>query len=139
MVAHVESGDRDPEMLKTVTALETLARSLATLWRTTTGEKVADACAQIDGDRLVFTAPVLTPDQVTQAASEEGRDRVRKEVTDVVDQLYPALADAIERHLHCYVGAMHVELDLEHCAALVQFQLRDAPGLWKMAQSAARC
>jgi len=128
-----------PEMVNASAALEQLALRFAALWCGAAGEAAVDACAQIDGDQLLFTLSALTPEQAMQASTAEGYGAVLQEITQTLDQLYPSLAGAIERHLHCYVGAMYVELELERGAVLVQFHLREAPGLWKLAQTADRC
>lgn len=119
--------------------LETLAQHFVGLWPRAEGEEIT-GCARLSGDMLLLSLRgVLTEEQVAQAATEDGYAVVVRDVSATLDRLYSPLAEAIERGLHCQVGAMQVELDAQRRAVHVQLHLREAPGLWRLATLDTRC
>jgi hypothetical protein len=140
MVSWIGNIEYDAAPEKATAMLDDLAKRFADLWQRTADQPLADVCAQIDGDQLLFTlSSVLTTAHWVMASTDEGCAVLLCEVSRSLDQIYSPLADAIERNLHCYVGAMHVELESEERLILVQFHLREAPGLWRLTQPDSRC
>lgn len=140
MYAHVESLENQVIDMDPSDVLTELSRRFAELWQRTTGQPEMTACAQLNGDLLMFSLPsALTDQQSKQALTDEGYMVVIREVSLSLDRVYSPLADAIERRLHCYIGAMQVELEPERSAIHIQFHLRDAPGLWRLTQLNTHC
>ncbi len=117
-----------------------LALRFATLWQRATGRPGANPCAQLHGEVLHFALDqALTAQQTALAENDEGYAVVARDVSSTFDRLYPQLADELERNLHCYVGAMQVELVPATRGVHIQIQLREAPGLWRLNRPTGTC
>ena len=113
-------------------ALTKLAKCFESQWHDVHGCQPSDASAQIVGHALVLTLTgALTPREKMDAATEAGRLAVIQGVARDLDRMYPQLASEIERVLHCYVGALDVDVTAVAAAVILQLQLRDAPGLMR--------
>lgn len=126
--------------VQTTTALAKLAESVNSLWQQIEHWPATTVCAQIDGDRLLFTVPAaLNEARRELIATDVGYQSALRDLARALDKIYSPLADAIERNLHCYVGAMQVDLEPEQSLVVVQFHLREAPGLWRITQPESTC
>jgi hypothetical protein len=120
--------------------LAKLAERFTNLWQRIDHWPDTEVCTQIVGDQLIFTlSTALSDEQRALAATDVGYAGVLRDLTRSLDRIYSPLADAIERNLHCYVGAMQVDLEPDEGQILVQFHLREAPGLWRIAQPESSC
>jgi hypothetical protein len=132
--------ERPADPVDTSNVLAGLAQRFAALWQRATDHPGIKPCASLQGEVLHFALEQsLTPQQADLADNDEGYAVVVRDVSTTFDQLYPQLADEIERNLHCYVGAMQVELVPGSRGVHIQFQLRDAPGLWRLNRLSASC
>jgi hypothetical protein len=140
MLSQTRTADPGTTTTQATTLLTRLAESVNTLWQQIEHWPVNTVCAQIDGDRLVFTASVaLNEARRELIATDVGYRSALRDLTRALDKIYSPLADAIERSLHCYVGAMQVDLEPEQSLVVVQFHLREAPGLWRITQPESTC
>ncbi len=139
---HVQYGtiERAAGTVDTTNMLAGLAQRFAALWQRETGRAGANPCAQLHGEVLHFALDqALTAQQATLADNDEGYAVVVRDVASTFDRLYPQLADEMERNLHCYVGAMQVDLVPDIRGVRIQFQLREAPGLWRLNRPSGTC
>lgn len=132
--------ERTADPVDTNTVLAGLAQRFAALWQRATGHPGSNPCANLHGEVLHFALEqALTPQQADLADNDEGYAVVFRDVSTTFDHLYPQLANEMERDLHCYVGAMQVELIPASCGVHIQFQLREAPGLWRLSRLSESC
>lgn len=140
MLSQTQPFDQDSTTSPASAVLVKLAEQFRSLWQRIEHWPDGKVCAQIDGDQLVFTlSAVLSAEQRALTTTDAGYAGALRDLTRALDQIYSPLADAIERNLHCYVGAMHVDLEPDQEMVLVQFHLREAPGLWRIAQPESSC
>jgi len=132
--------ERPADPVDTSNVLAGLAHRFAALWQRATGHPGANPCAQLHGEVLHFSLEqALTAQQADLADNDEGYAVVVRDVSTTFDRLYPQLADEMERNLHCYVGAMQVELVPGSRGVHIQVQLREAPGLWRLNRLPGSC
>lgn len=123
-----ESIDQSKSRSVVEPALRQLAERFETLWHRAHGARGEHACARLAGETLIFSLEnVLTTAQRSWAGTDEGYASLVRTMAQQVDVIYPQLADQIETVLHCYVGAMYVEVEPENGTLHIKFQLRDAP------------
>lgn len=140
MHEHYWTIERTVGPIDTSSMLAGLAQFFATLWQRVTGRQGISPCAQLHGEVLHFALEqALTAQQAALAGNDEGYAVVVRDVSTTFDRLYPQLADELERILHCYVGAMQVELIPATRGVRIQIQLREAPGLWRLNRPAGTC
>lgn len=140
MLSQTQSFDLESATSSASAVLAKLAERFSSLWQRIEHLPDTAVCAQIDGDQLVFTlSAALNAEQRALAATDVGYADVLRTLTRAFDHIYSPLADAIERNLHCYVGAMHIDLEPDQDLVFVQFHLREAPGLWRIAQPESSC
>lgn len=108
--------------------LPEIARLVALYWESAHHRASQGPCARIGEDRLTITLDdALTPLEAQQASTEQGYRDLLAVVHQEIDGVYPQLATQVERHFHCYVGAMHVSVIPARAAIRVELGLREAP------------
>ncbi len=108
--------------------LPEIARQVAAYWETTHQRVCHNPCALLGEDRLTITLEdALTPLEAAQAATEDGYRALLTNVQREIDGVYVQLATQVERHFHCYVGALDVALLPQRAAIRLELELRDPP------------
>lgn len=106
--------------------LQDIARLFLSEWQESHGRSSQRACASLTRDTLTVTIEnALTDGELTLAATEPGRDMVRRYIIQLVNQIYPQLAAFVERRLDCYVAASDVDVDSEAGSICFCVHLRD--------------
>ena len=109
-------------------ALPEIARQVAHYWETAHQRACQNPCAMLGEDRLIITLEdALTPMEAAQATSDEGYRALLSAVHQEIDGVYPQLASQVERHFHCYVGAMEVSIVAQRAAIRLELGLREPP------------
>ena len=108
--------------------LPEIARQVAHYWESAHHRASQNPCAMLGEDRLTITLEdALTPLEAVHANTEEGYRTLLAIVHQEIDGVYPQLATQIERHFHCYVGAMQVSIVPARAAIRLELGLREAP------------
>ena len=108
--------------------LPEIARQVASYWETAHHRVCQSPCALLGEDRLTITLEdALTPLEAAQAATDDGYRALLATVQREIDGIYPQLAAQVERHFHCYVGALQVAIIPPLAAIRLELELRDPP------------
>ena len=121
-------------------ALRKLADLFASEWKRNHGRAGRNSCCTLEGDLLVFRLEgLLSPAELEMWTSEQGAASLRQQLVRMTDEIYPDLAEQIERKLHCYVGMLDVDVDSTTAALLISLQVRDTPVVWRSLPSLSSC
>jgi len=121
-------------------ALRQLADRFASEWKFKQGRTGRNGCCMLEGDRLVFRLEdLLTPAELAMWATEQGAPVLRYQLVALMDEIYPVLAEEIERTLHCYVGMLEVDVESATAALLISLQVRDTPVIWRSLPMLSSC
>jgi hypothetical protein len=108
--------------------LPEIAHQVASYWETAHHRACQSPCALLGEDRLTITLEdALTPLEAAHAATDDGYRALLATVQREIDGIYPQLATQVERHFHCYVGALQVAIIPARAAIRLELELRDPP------------
>lgn len=120
--------------------LPALAHEVAGYWATAHHRVCQSPCALLGEDRLTITLEdALTPQEAEQASTAAGYRALLATVQQEIDGVYPRLAAQVERHFHCYVGALQVVIIPAHAAIRLELELREPPAYLAGATFASSC
>jgi len=120
--------------------LPALAHEVAGYWATTHHRVCHNPCVLLGEDRLTITLEdALTPEEAAQAATAPGYRALLAAVQQEIDGVYPRLAAQVERHFHCYVGALQVAIIPAQAAIRLELELREPPAYLAGAAFASSC
>ncbi len=121
---HVEA----PTKLSVKETLSAMAYGFHSEWQRRFGRPGVHPCACLEGDTLLLRMEeAFTPVELELSRYAGGPATVRKQLYALLDDLYPWLADQVERRLGCYVAESRVLLNFADGSISYAVTLRDMP------------
>ncbi|MFN8489715.1 MAG: Na-translocating system protein MpsC family protein [Caldilineaceae bacterium] len=120
--------------------LREIADKVATEWAQVRGQKTSSTCTFLNPQALsLVLRNALTTAELNLAGTPTGRMLVQRQISQVMDRLYPQLATTIEAKLHCYVGGSAVTVDPITGNVRFTIELREARRLHALPQPLTVC
>ena len=120
--------------------LQEIADTLALEWARVRGKTAASACTSLQANALsLVISNALTETEQKLARDVRQRALVQRQVSQVLDRLYPRLATLIEAKLRCYVGGSTVSVEPLTGNVRFTIELREARQFYTVLQPLTAC
>ena len=134
-LAKFEAKQPDVTML-----LHEIADKVANEWAQARGSKTSSTCTFLNPHALALVLRnALTETELALALTPAGCTLVQRQISQVMDRLYPQLATVIEAKLHCYVGGSTVTIDPVADNVRFTIELREARRLYMLQEPLTAC
>ncbi len=138
--AHRTATAAVPAQAPVAALLADMARDFHREWQRRFARPGVRPCASLDGDTLLLRMEeAFTPWEREVAQHAGGPATVRKQLHELLDDLYPWLADQVERRLDCYVAESRVLMNFADESISYAVTLRDMPRSFVMQPPARSC
>ena len=134
-LAKLEAKQPDVTML-----LQEIADTVVIEWARVRGKTTTSACTSLQANVLsLVIGNALTETEQRLARDMGKRMQVQRQISQVLDGLYPRLATLIEAKLRCYVGGSDVSVEPLTGNVRFTIELREAQPLYTALQPLTAC